>query len=151
MGCQRSPRSHQCQKSNRVCHHALRLLTLVKIATSLVALSTMEAEYIALSTSMRKLVPLCQPVKEIAVALRATELLTVRTHSTVFEDSNGALALANLPSILLSTSCIGFFEHVCSGQIQVVKVATTAQVANIFTKGLAREIFERILMLLMGW
>ena len=123
---------------------------------TLVALSTMEAKYIALSTSMQELVPLRQLVEEIAVALCVTERLIVRTHSTVFEDNNGALALANLPHLTPRSKHIAvrmhwFREHVCSGQIQVVKVATTAQVADIFTKGLAREIFERICMLLMGW
>jgi hypothetical protein len=123
---------------------------------SLVSLSTMEAEYIALSTSMRELVPLRQLVEEIAVALDATERLVVRTHSTVFEDNNGALALANLPRLTPRSKHIAvrmhwFREHVRSGQIQVVKVDTTAQVADIFTKGLAREIFERVRKLLMGW
>ena len=123
---------------------------------TLVSLSTMEAEYIALSTSMRDLVPLRQLVEEIAIAIDATERLVVRTHSTVFEDNNGALALANLPRLTPRSKHIAvrmhwFREHVRSGQIHVVKVDTKAQIADIFTKGLTREAFERIHHLLMGW
>jgi hypothetical protein len=44
-----------------------------------------------------------------------------------------------------------FRDHVRHGQVQIVKVDTLAQVADIFTKGLAREAFERVRKLLMGW
>ena len=74
----------------------------------------------------------------------------------MFEDNNGTLALANLPPLTPRSKhiavCMHWFrEHVCLGQIHVVKVDTKAQIANIFTKGLTREAFKRICHLLMGW
>jgi len=74
----------------------------------------------------------------------------------VFEDNNGTLALANLPPLTPRSKhiavCMHWFrEHICLGQIHVVKVDTKAQIADIFTKGLTREAFERIRLLLMGW
>ena len=122
----------------------------------LISLSTMEAEYIALSTSMRELVPLRELVTKLAAALKANNRLLVCTHSTVFEDNNGALTLANLPRLTPHSKHIAvcwhwFREHVQLGHIKVVKVATTSQVADIFTKGLTRIPFENIRKLLMGW
>ena len=116
----------------------------------------MEAEYVALSTSMRDLVPLRQLVEEVAAALRPTNWLIVRTHSTVFEDNNGALTLANLPCLTACPKHINlrvhwFTEHVRRGDIKLVKVSTQSQVADIFTKGLAKLFFEGVHFLLMDW
>ena len=74
----------------------------------LISLSTMEAEYIALSTSMRELVPLRELVTELAAALKVNDRLLVRTHSTVFEDNNGALTFANLPRLTPRSNTLQF-------------------------------------------
>ena len=122
----------------------------------LIALSTMEAEYVALSTSMHDLIPLHQLVEEVAIALKCDAQFIVQTHSTVFEDNNIALALANLPHLTPCSKHISvwmhwFQEHIQKGDVQVVKVHTNFQVADIFTKGLAKEPYERIRKLLMAW
>eukprot|EP00957_Ditylum_brightwellii_P210677 15365253-Ditylum_brightwellii.AAC.1 len=61
-----------------------------------IAYSTMEAEYIVLSHSMRELLPACWLMDELVQAfeLERELLLTV---SMVWEDNNGALILANSP------------------------------------------------------
>jgi hypothetical protein len=62
-----------------------------------IALSTLEAEYIALSQAMRDILPTRVVVKEIANFLQYNNTIHFRAHSDVFEDNNGALTLANVP------------------------------------------------------
>jgi Reverse transcriptase (RNA-dependent DNA polymerase) len=62
-----------------------------------IALSTMEAEYMALSHSLRQLLHLCRVVEEIGKELAFQKELSVSTHSEIFEDNAGALTLANSP------------------------------------------------------
>ena len=44
-----------------------------------------------------------------------------------------------------------FREHVFNGTVDIEKIDTSNQKADIFTKGLGPEIFERVRELLMGW
>ena len=123
---------------------------------TLISLSTMEAEYVALSSSMQELVPVWELVTEIALTFKCKDCLLVCTHSTVFEDNNGALTLANLPCLTSRSKHINirthwFCEHVQNGFIHVVKVLTHAQVVGIFTKGLTRLCFENVHLLLISW
>ena len=60
------------------------------------ALSTMESEYIACSTSCRKLIPLRLLVKEISSAVGIPDEKIASLHTTIWEDNIGALTLANL-------------------------------------------------------
>jgi hypothetical protein len=64
-----------------------------------IALSTMEAEYIALSQSMRELLPIRELVHEMATSMKFDAAFSIRTHSKVFEDNNGCLILASAPPI----------------------------------------------------
>eukprot|EP00957_Ditylum_brightwellii_P040791 3088302-Ditylum_brightwellii.AAC.1 len=58
--------------------------------------STMEAEYIVLSHSMKELLPVQWLIEELAAALDL-ERESLSTISIVWEDNVGALALANAP------------------------------------------------------
>jgi hypothetical protein len=121
-----------------------------------IAVSTMEAEYIALSQAMRDLIPLRELVKEVARSLGKDRNFITRTYSKVFEDNNGALTLANVPRMTPRSKHIAvkyhfFRSHVQRGEIKVVKVDTKQQIADIMTKGLAGEAFERIRKVLAGW
>ena len=121
-----------------------------------IALSTMEAEYIALSQSMRELLPLRALVKEMAKAMAFNQTFAIRTHSTVFEDNNGALILASSPRMTPRSKHIAvkyhfFRSHVASGDIRICKINSEDQKADIFTKGLVRTTFETVRLLLMGW
>ena len=64
-----------------------------KIQT-ITALSTTEAEYIALSTSLREVIPLMGMLKEAAKQGVQINNLPPKIHCTVFEDNSGALELA---------------------------------------------------------
>jgi hypothetical protein len=57
-----------------------------------IALSTTEAEYIALSQSMRDLIPMRRLLQETGTALAVDINKTAMLHSTVFEVNNGALS-----------------------------------------------------------
>ena len=122
-----------------------------------IALSTTEAEYVALSQSMRDLLPMKSLLSELIKMIGAyNNDLRVTTKSTVFEDNNGARILATSPKMTPRSKHIAvkyhFFQSkVDSGEVEVVRVDTTQQKADIFTKGLAPESFENVRRLLMGW
>ena len=59
-------------------------------------MSTMEAEYIALSTTMHDLIPLRTLVDEIKELMNA-DVQPCQTFSKMFKDNNGALILAMMP------------------------------------------------------
>ena len=121
-----------------------------------VALSTMEAEYIALSTSLRSLLPLKTLVAEVAASLMDDSTFLTTTYSSVFEDNNGALILAQSPRITPRSKHIAvpyhfFREHVREGTLQILKVASEVNLGDLFTKGLDRIKFQALRKLLMGW
>jgi hypothetical protein len=121
-----------------------------------IALSTTEAEYIALSQSMRSLLPMRRLLQEIGdtMSLRYSKKSLVR--SKVWEDNNGALKLAaNTSKVSLRTKHIAikyhhFRQHVGT-DIEVLKVDTTEQIADIFTKGLPADTHLKLASKLMGW
>ncbi|MEJ2116200.1 MAG: Ty1/Copia family ribonuclease HI, partial [Gammaproteobacteria bacterium] len=120
-----------------------------------IALSMTEAEYIALSQSMRDLIPMKQLLKEVGPLCSLSEMDIV-THSTVFEDNNGALELATAPKMRPRTKHIAikyhhFREHVKRGTIKIQRVDTKEQLADIFTKPLPRDTFQYLRKKLCGW
>ena len=78
-------------------------------------------------------------------------------HLSVFEDNNGALALATTPKINPRTKHIAvkyfhFRSHVGPDKgVHLVKVDTSAQLGDQFTKGLGDIQFKKLRKLLMGW
>ena len=131
------------------------LLWVSKLQTE-VALSTTEAEFIALSQAMRELIPICNLATELFGAIRFQKGLEFRTHSTVFEDNNGALTLATIPKMTPRSKHIAvkywfFRDHVKRGTSKIVKVDTKEQKADILTKALGEDAFKSIRKLLCGW
>ena len=84
-------------------------------------------------------------------------------HTTIWEDNVGALTLANLelPQMTPRLKAIGVCYHLFrqyvsqnqgeDGGIVIKKVDTKDQIADIFTKGLGRQMFERLRKMLAGW
>ena len=66
---------------------------------TITALSTTEAEYIALSTSLREVIPLMGILRETQEQVLQVEYLPPKVHCTVFEDNSCTLELARLPKI----------------------------------------------------
>ena len=125
------------------------------------SVSTMMAEYVALSTAMRDLLPLKRLVKTVAKVVIGDENVKVTAKSDVFEDNNGALCVATLPRITPQSKFFAvklhfFREHVRTesnpnGEIHIQKIATDQQLADIFTKGLVEDKFTPLRDKLMGW
>ena len=125
------------------------------------SLSTMMAEYVALSTSMRELLPLKRLVKTIAKIVTGDDDVVVTTKSDVFEDNNGALTVATMPKITPQSKFFAvklhfFKEHVRTdanpdGEVVIHKIETDKQLADIMTKGLVEDKFVPLRDRLMGW
>ena len=121
-----------------------------------ISLSTLESEYSALSASMRTLLPLRDLLGEICKELTLPPDFKSTIRCRVFEDNNGALLLATKQCITNRTKYFlvkwhFFWHHVRNGDVEVLKIATTDQLADYLTKGLNREVFERIRKLAQGW
>jgi hypothetical protein len=121
------------------------------------ALSTTESEYIALSQAMRELIPMRNLVTKVAEILGSPEL-AVKMHSTVYEDNNGCISQAKKEKFTprnkhYATKLHFFKSHIGTGkgQINLEHIDTEDQIADIFTKGLAAELFTKLRKLLMGW
>jgi hypothetical protein len=122
-----------------------------------IALSTLESEYIALSSGMRDLIPMRRLLQEVGTMMKLDFAQPALVHSTIFEDNNGALGLAQAPKMTPRTKHIGikyhwFKSHIGPEEgIVLKKVESEFQKADIFTKGLVQEKFESARKLLMGW
>ena len=120
-----------------------------------IALSTTEAEYIALSQAMRDLIPFLDYMEEMdSIFGQKTDKPTV--HCSLFEDNNGALELAKTPRYRPRTKHIAvkyhhFRSHVKSGKIKIEPIDTREQIADQFTKGLPTDLFQHLRYKLLGW
>jgi hypothetical protein len=125
---------------------------------SIITLSTMESEYVALSTACKDLFPIEQLVADLASAVGLTIHNVANMHIKIHEDNVGALTLANLePGRMTPRSkhyalkYHWFREHVHAKHVKIVKIDSKNQLGDIFTKGLPRPAFEHLRRLLMGW
>jgi hypothetical protein len=110
------------------------------------ALSTTKAEYIALSTALRHIIPLIQLVKEIKAMTNIPMHYKPTICCTAFEDNAGAIKLAKVPKMRPRTKHINpkyhhFCQHFPNGSILVQQVKSQDQLADIFTKNLPKELF----------
>jgi len=132
-----------------------------------IALSTMEAEYIALSNAMRDLIAIREILKEIATIVLVNSKATdpnfsaiSRTftvpQSIVHEDNTACLKFANMPKMSPRTKHIAIPYHFFRSKIEeleikVVGINTNNQLADQFTKGLPQDKSVKDRYHLMGW
>ena len=121
-----------------------------------IALSTMESEYSALSLSLRTLLPIRSLLREITDVLGTGGQIRAAIEASVFEDNNGAYLLATQQRITRRTRYYltkyhHFWSAVNNGDVTVHKCSTHEQKADMLTKGLARDTFEKIRKLNQGW
>ena len=152
-----------CETRNRTFEYPLRgllmtvpVLWISKLQTE-TALSTMEAEIVALAHSCKELFPMMDIVGSVGSAFDIpvgdTEMKV-----SIHEDNAGALILAQkLPpeysprSKYYHIKTIWFREEVVKRGIKLLKIETVEQLGDIFTKGLSKVMFEYLLSKLMGW
>ena len=130
------------------------LIWVSKLQTE-ISLSTVEAEYVALSQAMRDVIPLQDQMKEMDGIFGKKDLNPI-IKCTLFEDNNGALELARAPRYRPRTKHIAvkyhhFREHVRKGTVSIEAIDTKEQIADQFTKGLQTAMFEYLRHKLMGW
>ena len=78
---------------------------------TITALSTTEAEYIALSTSLREVIQLMGMLKEATEQGVQIDNLPPKIYCTVFQDNSRALELARLPKVCPRTKHINLSFH----------------------------------------
>ena len=122
-----------------------------------IACSTMEAEFIALSSAMRDLIPARHILQAVGTALSLPVPAGAQLKSTVFEDNMGCLTLATIPKMTPRSKHIAvkyfWFRSQVGPEhgITIVKCDTKDMLADIFTKGLAADQFLVLRAMLMGW
>lgn len=101
----------------------------------------METEYITLSFAMQELFPMQQLIQD---------------HSTVFEDNNAARTLLQSPQMTPRSKHIGvknhfFCEKIPSREIQITRLNSFEQKADIFPEGLVPVTIEALRKSLLDW
>lgn len=117
-----------------------------------IALSTTEAEYIALSTATRELLPLWRILTDIvqhsfvtlpqpsADSISSSSFSSYIRPSQVFEDNTTCIVLATTDSHFkprtkhISLKFHHFHNQIQNGSLQIVEVASNENWADIFTK-----------------
>jgi hypothetical protein len=125
-----------------------------------IALSTAEAEYIAMSQALRETIPLMNLMKETNVVF-PLHIPKPKFVIKVHEDNQSCIAMANNPKFTPRTKHIAikyhhFRKHVTTpsnkqGFIEIVYCSTNEQIADIFTKPTPDDVFWKLRKLLMGW
>ena len=122
-----------------------------------IALSTMQAEYQALSLSLRDLLPFITLVKSI-YHLTGSKDPSSLIKTTVYEDNAGALTLAQMEpgrvtprSKHYAVKFHWFRSQLKPNNIMVEKIETTNQLADMFTKPLKSIRFKYLRKELLGW
>ena len=123
---------------------------------TITAMPTTEAEYIALSTSLREVILMMGMLQEAREHGLIMDYLPPKVYCTVFQDNSGALELARLPKIRPRTKHINqsyhhFREHVEHQEVSIQATHTEDQLADILTKPLPEPSFTHHGKAIMGW
>ena len=126
-----------------------------KLQTS-IALSTTEAEYVALSNSLREIIPMMKLISEMNEHGWGMPMVAPRIHCRVFEDNSGALELAKVPKMRPRTKHINIIYHhfrtfVRDGKVTVWPIDTNDQPADMLTKPLPVAKFVKFRKFLIQW
>ncbi len=125
-----------------------------------VALSTTEAETIALSMAMRELLWVRRTVDQVTKGFNVEYNRCALIKSTAFEDNQGTIAVANRPDLTqrtrhLHTKYWHFKDHLKVDKdgsgIKIEYIPTKSQIADLLTKGLGATPFVPLRDKLMGW
>ena len=106
---------------------------------------------------MRELIWVRRLINDISETLECDISPITKIKSKVFEDNNGAIALATKEGVSSRTKHIHtkhwfFKEHVGEEKgITIHKISTEDQLADIFTKGVEESLFTPLRDQLMGW
>jgi hypothetical protein len=121
-----------------------------------IALSTTEAEYIALSAALREVIPLIDLILEAQKQNIPIPKATPTVYCKIFEDNAGAYELATTPKMRPRTRHINvkyhhFRHHVARKLIQIHCINTQDQLADFLTKQCSIKLFRKFRKNIMGW
>ena len=127
----------------------------------LTALSTIEAEYIALSSATRHVLFILHLLEDLKALHIDFQLPETKVYAKCFEDNAGCLELAKAPKLRPRTKHITVkFHHFLGyvktdanpdGILELHWIPTDRQEADGFTKALGPILFVKIRELIMGW
>jgi hypothetical protein len=125
-----------------------------KLQTEIVP-STAEAEYIALSSSLREVIPLMTVMDELNKVFPLL-MEAPQFYCKVWEDNQSCIAMATSQKFTPRTKHIALKYHHFkgqdeSGQIQINYIHTERQQADILTKPVRTDLFPKLRYMLMGW
>ena len=124
---------------------------------TITALSTTEAELIALSTGTWEVLPLIDLVREMNTNKTfRLKYERAKMHCRIFEDNSGALEIAKIPKIRPRTKHLNnrffhFREHIECGDMSVHNIDTNDQCADMLTKPLQVDLFKWHRKTIVGW
>jgi len=112
-----------------------------------VALSSTEAEYMALTSSAQEAMSLRMMADDFHIKVEEPVL--------VYEDNQGAIAMAQNPVMHKTAKHIAIKQHfirekVLNGDVRLEYVSTDKMIADALTKSLSKVIFLRLRSLLLG-
>ena len=122
---------------------------------SSICLSTLEAEYCALSNALKTMLPIKHLLEEILGMMSVdSNNVSATVQARVFEDNQGALLLARNHRVTNRTKYFlvkwhWFWAH--ANELEFIKVESRNQRADFLTKGLPRDVFEHNRRLTIGW
>ena len=121
-----------------------------------IALSSTESEYTGLSYALREAIPIINLLQEMQRRGVSVNSTTPQIKCTVFEDNSGALEMAREHKYRPRTKHLNiklhhFRWHVNQGIVEIAKISTTDQCADVLTKPLPEESFVRHREFIMGW
>ena len=120
-----------------------------------IALSTTEAEYIALSMAMREVLPFLNLMSELRMLLPPSGN-EPKFYCTVWEDNRSCIKVAESPKFTPRTKHIAlkyhhFRQFVLNKTVRINPIDTLEQNADIFTKPLADVKFAYLRKKVCGW
>ena len=121
-----------------------------------IALSSLHSEYMALSHSIRALLPLKIHINKVIDNLGIdSEKLKFVSRSTIYENNNGAIVVATSPRMTTTSKHVAvkfhwFRQHV-GKEFVIRNIESENHNTDIFTKVLQGQIFLSIRKLLCGW
>lgn len=123
---------------------------------SLISLSTTEAEYIVLSSSLCEVIAFMNLMNELKDRNFSLNNSVPKVVCRVFEDNKSCIEIATNHRTRprtkhLSVRLHHFRSHVVNKTITIEHVSTKEQIADMFTKPLARDQFHKLRSLLMHW
>ena len=124
--------------------------------STLIALSTCEAEYQSLSMALRDTIPIMELTREFRDRGFDIKTTIPTVHCRVFEDNTGALEIATIHKVRPRTKHLNvmlhhFRQYVDQGDIEVKAIRSEFQISDMLTHANDVQTLQRHRRKAMGW